>query len=424
MGLCQRLRRGAPAAKPRPQAMQFLHEQPSFSLVEGTKTDTFVADLFQPRPGFDELAAFHQWGTDARKKMLEAMDRKSCPVAWMALVIDEHGALVVLRFRQEIQPSNAKSATRYVLDCLPQQQRDAVEKDLRPLDELDMLRIKAWKTLAALRPKEKRKRDASSDEEDAEPLAKRPRPMHELLAELSSDSESEQEATPPRLALSHAPHSAPSARGGAASASATPDVSVLALLDPTCAWQPLAELMAAIVVAEAGQRPAELPFIRCHREKRRELLLKSAVEAEWSNPSLVKFVQAAMKLAKEGSLPSFKQGARAEFLCRCAAALLRSNPRAEGNVCKLSAEDQALIRHAVGGGEVPYDGCLNEECAGKGKKPKWDTKPFILEPGGEAEGTTSRCAYCGFLRANGRTYTSVNGLQKLKPTPTHRILGR
>ena len=56
--------------------MQFLHEQPSFSLVEGTKTDTFVADVFQPRPDFDQLAAFHQWGADAREKMLEAMGRK------------------------------------------------------------------------------------------------------------------------------------------------------------------------------------------------------------------------------------------------------------------------------------------------------------------------------------------------------------
>jgi hypothetical protein len=178
--------------------------------------------------------------------------------------------------------------------------------------------------------------------------------------------------------------------------------------------------MATIVVAEAGERPAELPFIRCHREKRRELLLKGTVEAEWSNPTLVKFVQAAMKLAKEGSLPPFKQGARAEFLSRCAAALLRSNPRAEGNVCKLSAEEQALIKHALGGGDVPFDGCLNQECAGR--RPKWDTKPFILEPGGEAEGTISRCAHCGFLRSYGRTHTSINGLLNLKATQTLRIL--
>ena len=111
-----------------------------------------------------------------------------------------------------------------------------------------------------------------------------------------------------------------------------------------------------------------------------------------------------MKLAKEGFLPPFKQRARAEFLSRCAAALLRSNPRAEGNVSQLSAEEQTLIRHYLGGGEAPFADCLNQECAGKGRRPKWDTKPFILEPGGEAEGTTSNCAYCGLPKAYGRTW--------------------
>ena len=56
-----------------------------------------MADVFQSRPNVDQIAAFHQWGADAREKMMEAMGRKNSPVLWAALVLDECGLLAVVR---------------------------------------------------------------------------------------------------------------------------------------------------------------------------------------------------------------------------------------------------------------------------------------------------------------------------------------
>ena len=115
-----------------------------------------------------------------------------------------------------------------------------------------------------------------------------------------------------------------------------------------------------------------------------------------------------MELAKEGSLPGppFKHGGRAEFLCRCGAALLRSNPSAEGNVSKLSAEEQNQIRYALASEAPPYDGCLNESCMDK--KPKWiDRTVSIPTVGGRwEEGVQSRCAYCNYPKWLGRKWRS------------------
>ena len=158
--------------------------------------------------------------------------------------------------------------------------------------------------------------------------------------------------------------------------------------------------MATIVVAEAGERPECLSFIRCHREKRRELLLKARVEAEWETATLLQFVEAAMALAKEGSLPGppFKHGGRAEFLKRCSAALQSSNPRAEGNISKLSAAKQDKIRQALAEAPhmQPYDGCFNESCLDK--KPKWIDRTVSIPTveGRFEDGVQSRCAYCDY----------------------------
>ena len=127
--------------------MQFLCEQPTLSLSEGSKTDTFAVDLSQSRPDFDQIAAFHEWSTEAREKMQEAMGRKKCAVAWVALVVDDIGLMVVARFKHTLGLSDAKKAIGCILRCLP------MPAEFRPLDELDKNRIAAWKTLADLRPK-------------------------------------------------------------------------------------------------------------------------------------------------------------------------------------------------------------------------------------------------------------------------------
>ena len=78
--------------------MQFLCEQLRLSLTEGSRTHTFALDLLQPRPDFETITTFHQWSAEAREKMQEAIKRQACPVAWAAIVVDEFGLMLVLRF--------------------------------------------------------------------------------------------------------------------------------------------------------------------------------------------------------------------------------------------------------------------------------------------------------------------------------------
>ena len=60
--------------------MEYLREQPIVSLADG-EMDTFIADVFTPRPAFDEIARFSDaWSTKAAEKMQEAMERKNCAV--------------------------------------------------------------------------------------------------------------------------------------------------------------------------------------------------------------------------------------------------------------------------------------------------------------------------------------------------------
>ena len=99
------------------------------------------------------------------------------------------------------------------------------------------------------------------------------------LAEfLAEESSSDEEVAPPRLMLTDG-----SARGsaelmltdGSARGSAEPN-----LLDPTSVWEYMAKSEAVIIVAEVGERPAQLVYIRCHREPRRQMLLQSKVREE------------------------------------------------------------------------------------------------------------------------------------------------
>ena len=49
--------------------MEYLREQPIVSLADG-EMDTFIADVFTPRPAFDEIARFSDaWSTKAAEKM-------------------------------------------------------------------------------------------------------------------------------------------------------------------------------------------------------------------------------------------------------------------------------------------------------------------------------------------------------------------
>ena len=100
--------------------MPFLRERPIVSLTCSNEIDTFIADIVQPRPAFDEIARFsNAWSNQAAEKMQDTMKRKNCAVTWVQLVVDQHGVLVILRFGHPIILGAAKSAAKVILKCLP-----------------------------------------------------------------------------------------------------------------------------------------------------------------------------------------------------------------------------------------------------------------------------------------------------------------
>ena len=207
---------------------------------------------------------------------------------------------------------------------------------------------------------------------------------------MADGSDSDEEAvTPPRLMLTDGP-----APGG--SEEDEPD-----LLDPTSVWGHRVKTEAAIVLAEVGARPEHLTFIHCHHEARRQLLLQSKVREAWQRPVMRHVVEVAMQLAEAGSIPKAagEHGRTSDFLRRCATALRAIDPKAETDIKKLGSEEEALIRHALGGKGPPFDGCFNPDCVDQ--TTTWVTK-----------GEISRCSRCKLPKAAGRTFWSLTDLLK------------
>ena len=393
-------------------AMAFSCERPVVSLAAPGEVNTFVADVFKPRPSFDEMARFQAWGNEAGEKMRKATDRDKCAVSWVQLVVDQHGFLAILKFRQDIQLCHAKSAAKALLNFMPVEARRSLQLGLRPLDEVDRDRIMAWETLESLRPKrprqEEEEEEGDEDEvklffkrrrteetadaagEDPVPPAEQPKKKTaaELLAELASESESEAEAVEqPRLMLTGAAAPSPSTI-------ALPDT-----FDPASVWEFRAKQEATIVFAEAGARPESLKFIRCHREDRRQLLLQGRVKQEFAQATLLTVVRVAMKLAEDGKIPGIgKHGRRSEFMERCSTALSALNPNAERVVARLPSEVQALICSALGGDGPAYDGCFNLQCL--------DMPAAWVRVDDEL----SHCARCKWPMSIGRTVNSLRDI--------------
>ena len=375
-----------------------------------------MANVFEPRPAFADIVRFSKaWHTEAVARIEQAMQRKNCPVSWIQFVVDKDGFLVILRLEDVRHLGNAKSAAKVVLDCLPDEAaRLNAMKSLRPLDEVDANRIRAWQTVASLRPRgEKRAREEDQSDEDElaihfvkrarseptevalvnpQPPVSNKKSAAQLLAELSnaSDSSDEEEVAPPRFMLTDGP-----APGG--SEEEEPD-----LLDPTSVWGHKVKTEATIVLAEVGERPERLFYIQCRHEVRRQLLLQSKVREEYERVTMLCVVKVAMQLVQDGSLPGpGEHGRVSEFLKRCATALQAIDCKAETDIKKLSAEEQALIRSALGGKGVPYDGCFNEGCLDQ-------TTTWV------AQGDMSLCSRCKVPKSFGRNWRGLGDI--LRPS--------
>ena len=395
---------GVPLIKNAPQAisakMEPLSTRHIINLSRAGKT--FIADILQPRPDFDELANAQSWFTEAKKKMEEAMSRKNCQVAWSQLVVDQAGALVLLHFKHDVIVSQAKTAAGAILKCLPEEHHATAKHGLRPLDEVDRDRITTWETLDSLRPASgvKRKRDDDNDDDEVEfrfvpkgtpskaPIPEAPKSLQELMAaHWANPPDDDLPIPPPRLMLTNSP--APSVP------------TTVNPLDPTSVWEFRAKAQVALVMVEVGERP-ELTYIHCHREPRRQILLQSRVKAEWAKPSMVHVVRVAVELANEGSIPGVgAHGRTKDFLNRCSEALQTIDPNEESVFTKLPPLEQHAIRQALGDTKPAWEGCFN--CLED--KPEWVVTDLALP--GQVPIPHSRCAKCKHPRAFGR---SIEGL--------------
>ena len=391
--------------------MEFFRGPLAVNLAEraGSKHVCFAADLFRPRPPFQEILPFADWGRELKVEMVKRMDRKACPVAWVAFFIDAEGAWMLASPKSEQTLCNMRQALSTVISTLPKEQRQSVEDTLRPLDELDADRLAAWKTVDDLRPKFRP--PSAVGEADivsaafVKPRAPKPDvappPRAPTLAEWmeqhdSSDDEEEGASLPQTLMLY-------------GSASVDADTALSTRGGPSHSawvrWVAQAQAWATVTIATTGPTP-ELTYIRCHREERRRLLLTRRVTGEDSAPCMAETVRIAAKMARQGSLPGpdGPRGRKSEFLRRCAEAARTANPLAETDIKRLSPEDQAVIRLALGCGEAPYEGCLSEGCLDE--ETSWASRDLSM-PRDSRKLTMSRCSRCGMPKAFGRVVSSL-----------------
>ena len=197
----------------------FLRELPVVSLTDGDSQD-FIADFPEPRPSLEHAKIWSEkWRAQIVEKATEAMNRKNCAVYYIQFVADQHGFLVIVCFKHTLILGDAKRVAKVFFKCLPDEATcRATQKGLRPLDEVDADRIRAWQTMETLRPKGKKRTREESDDETAmlrfvkprqELVEKKAEPAKktaaELLAELTDASSSEEEVPPPRLMLTEGP---------------------------------------------------------------------------------------------------------------------------------------------------------------------------------------------------------------------------
>jgi hypothetical protein len=252
-----------------------------------------------------------------------------------------------------------------------------VADSLRPLDEPDEVRIGAWKTVDELRPKVKPRSGPSAPQSLAEFMEQND--YSDSGDEGGGESGNETQST---LALRGVGETtlAVAARGGS-----------------KVAWAARSQAYATVVIASTGATP-ELTYIRCHREQRRHLLLTRRLREDTGTASaLVKAVQIAAQMARDGSLPAPGGRRTSEFMKRCAEAARAVSPEAETDASKLPREEQEAVRRALGNEKEPYQGCLSEECLDE------DTVWVTEELGGLSY---SRCARCKMLKAMGRTIST------------------
>ena len=137
--------------------MDFHREQLTVTLTEDTGHEhtCFAADLFSPRPPFQEILDFQDWAGKLQESLGPLMARKTCSVQWLALFVDEQGAWLMATHKSGQAVNNMRQSLKTLLSGVPKEQQKCVSnalRSLRPLDQEDKSRIDAWQSLDSLRP--------------------------------------------------------------------------------------------------------------------------------------------------------------------------------------------------------------------------------------------------------------------------------
>ena len=376
--------------------MDFLHEKLNVAAAPPGHSNSFLANLLEPRPDFDTIAAYADWGTKVQQEMLASKARKTCPVAWVGLFVDQEGLLIVFHFARKLKLGDAKTAARTMTSFLVEELQEALYANLHPFDELDRRRLDGWVTPISLRPEGLGKKRAREEEGgECQTLAKRPKTMAQFLAQWEED-DAEVDCPPaPTVQSIQIARRDPDARC---------ELTTLEQLnDPLKVWEYCTRVKCTIVVAEVGERPT-LTFVHCHYEARRLKLIVHAVRDKYERFGMLAVVRVATALATAGAIPG-ADGPRArksEFLKRCTAALGALDARAETDIDKLPNGDRNAIYKMLGGEEEPYQGCYMEACLNKA--PNWTT-PTPSRP-------MVRCGRCQTPMSFGRTWTTSRDLLK------------
>ena len=69
--------------------MEFLRNKLTVTEAALGLSESFFADLLEPRPTYETLVAFKDWAANAKQQMLRAQARKNCSVAWIGIFVDE-----------------------------------------------------------------------------------------------------------------------------------------------------------------------------------------------------------------------------------------------------------------------------------------------------------------------------------------------
>ena len=367
--------------------MEFLRDK--FTVTEAAPglSESFFANLIEPRPAIETLVAFKDWAANTKQQMLRAQSRKNSPVAWIGIFVDEVGVALVMHFTKGVQLRTAQTVASTMTQCFEKKLKQDLWTNLHPLDEIDRRRINAWHTPMSLRPQglgKKRARD--EEEEECQIVAKRPKTMAQFLAERDeSDSDGEEFTAAPVLRIQDV---------GSAPAQKNID-SLEFLSDVPSIWEHLAKTKATVVVTECGTRPT-LTFVSCHSESRRLQLIVQAVRDEYERFGMLAVVRVAAALAKAGAIPGVDgpRSRKSEFLKRCTNALGALDASAEKDLDKLPRGDQIAIRKMLGDEEEPYQGCYTETCLNR--KPEWVTPNKLMV----------RCGRCQAPMSFGRSWTT------------------